>query len=330
MSTGTAWLGRTAGEVWAKVLDWPCPHPAMPKATARKGTRRIPRRVRELLGTPLTRELAIELMRSGELSSAKCSVVWNVDGRPLVQPVGDLSVPPGEGVLPVRRIGTYQQATHLIAMYPVLRDGYALMLTLESRLELAWTQQLDFDARVSAIYAQPFAMVWKHEAGTLVRIPDLAAVVEGRLAVFEVKPEHRLSDEWIRLSLDFTGHALRRAGVPFQICGDMTPQCRHNLLLLSRHRWPNPFVAAEVEAVKLARPRNVAEAVNIIGRTTSRASSRGSVTRLSLDLSDIRVGAEVVKHLIASGACWMNLDEPLNLGTPLEWTDSAWRIKWAA
>lgn len=324
-------MGRTAGAVWARVLDWPEPHPAMPKATARKGTRRIPKQVRKLLGTPLTRESATELIASGELSSTKCSVVWNVNGRPLVQPVGDVAVPPGVGVQPVRRIGTYQQATHLIAMYPVIRDGYSLMLTVESRLELAWLQQLDFDARVSAIYAQPFAMVWRHEKGSLIRIPDLAAVVDGRLAVFEVKPGHRMSDEWTRLSLDFAAHTLRRAGISFKVCGDISAQRRHNLLLLSRYRWPNPFIAAEVDAVKTARPRNVAEAVTIVGWfNVAAAQHDGGDTRPVFDLDDIRVGAQVAKHLIATGACWANLDEPLNLGTGLEWTDSPWRIEWAA
>jgi hypothetical protein len=330
MSVNSGDLRCTAAAVWANVSDSPGPHPAMPKATARKGTRRIPRRVRELLGTSLTRELAAQLMRSGELSTAKCSVVWNVDDRPSVQPVADLAVPPGDGVLPVRRIGTYQQATHLIAMYPVLRDGYSLMLTVESRLELAWLQQLDFDARVSAIYAQPFAMVWQHEAGTLIRILDLAAVVDGRLSVFEVKPAHRLSDEWTRLSLDFTARTLQTAGVPFQVCGDLSAQRRHNLSLLARYRWPNPFVGLEVEEVRAAQPRNVAEAIKIVGRSSSSTSFEGSFTGPSFSLSDVRVGVEVVKHLIASGACWVNLDEPLSLGTPLDWTGSAWRIEWAA
>lgn len=330
MSVSTETVRRTAEAVWAKVLDWPGPHPAMPKATARKGTRRIPRRVRELLGTPLTREVAAELMRSGGLSTAKCSVVWNVDDRPMVQPVADLSVPPGLGVLPVRRIGTYQQATHLIAMYPVLRDGYSLMLTVESRLELAWLQQLDFDARVSAIYAQPFAMVWQHEAGTLIRIPDFAAVVDGRLSVFEVKPGHRLSDEWTRLSLDFTARTLQTADVPFRVCGDLSAQRRHNLSLLARYRWPNPFIATEVEAVRSSQPRSVAAAIKIVERCSSTTSSQSSFTRPSFALGDIRVGAECVKHLVASGVCWVNLDEPLSMGTPLEWTDSAWRIEWAA
>lgn len=215
-------------------------------------------------------------------------------------------------------------------MYPVLRDGYVLMLSVESRLELAWLQQLDFDTRVSAIYAQPFALVWTHEEGTLVRIPDLAAVIEGRLIVLEVKPSHRLADAWTRMSLGFTAHTLTPAGIPFRVCGDLSAQRRHNLLILARYRWRNPFVAAEVAAVKSARPTTVCGAIEVVEHLRGTSATGDDSTGRRFEWSSAVVGVEVVKHLIASGACWADLDDPLSVGTALEWVDSAWRIEWAA
>lgn len=301
--------------LWAGVGDWPAPHPDMPKATARKGTRRMPPRVRELLGKPLTRELAHELIATGQLDPARCTVVWNVNDCPVAQPARDLAVPAGLGVLPIRRIGTHQDATNLIAMYPVLRDGWVLMISMESRLELGHTAQLSFDPDVSTIYAQPFAMVWRHPLGNLVRVPDLAAVIGGRLCVFEVKPEHRLRDEYTRLSLDFMAHTLRLAGTPFELLGALTAQRRHNLLLLARYRWPNPFLVAEVEAVRDARPASWADAV----KTIERLSDVVLIGRHAYDLQTLRVASEVVRHLLATGACHTDLDAPLGLTSVLDW-----------
>lgn len=305
--------------LWDAVSDWPSPHPDMPKATARKGTRRMPTRVRELLGKPLTREAAHELIASGQLNPAHCTVVWNVNECPVAQPVRDLAAPAMDRVLPIRRIGTHQEATNSIAMYPVLRDGCVLMISMESRLELGHATEISFDPAVSTIYAQPFAMVWRHPLGSLVRVPDLAAVINGRLHIFEVKPKHRRRDEYTRLSLDFMAHTLRLAGTPFAVLSDMAAQRRHNLLLLARYRWPNPFLAAEVEAIRDPQPASWADAVKII----ERMSAVVPISRHAYDLQSLRIASEVVRHLLATGQCRTDLDAPLGLTSILEWDPCA-------
>ncbi len=257
----------------------------------------------------------MRLIAAGEMGSARCVAVWNVDGVPVVQPISDLSVPPGWGVLPVRRIGTHRQATSSIAMYPVMRDGFRLMLLVESKLELAWVQQLDIHASVSAIHAQPFAMVWIHEQGQLFQVPDLAAVIDGNLTVFEVKPAHRAQDEWSQAKLGLMRDTLWAAGMGFRVLSDVTAQRAHNLQQITRWRDPNPWAADDVSAVLDVQPTSIGGIAKVVD-VSAGAMSGG---RGQFDVDVLRRTYVVAMHLLATGRCSTDLDAPLSLGSELRW-----------
>lgn len=289
----------------------------MPRATAKRGTRRIPVAVRSLLGRSLPRERAAEFIREGELCPARCSVIWNVGGLAVAQPIGEVAIPRSLDLLPVRRVGTYKGAPNAIAMFPVMRDGYALMLTVESLLELHHLTRLSFDPGITAMYAQPCAMVWKHEEGHLHHVPDLAAVRDGQLELFDVKREDQMSDPWVRIVLELTAETCRSVGVPFTVLGDVSRQMAHNLLLVSRYRWPNPFLAAECAAVLRAQPETVGGGCRVV--ESLRSGGNAVVDASDFSVSSIRVGQQVVKHLIAVGECRIHLDRPIGLASELTW-----------
>jgi len=134
----------------------PLPHPQQPRSTAKRGTRRTPPALRRYVLNGLGRADAAAALSAGVVSAERAKVVWNVGGRAVVQPLAKWAIPPGEDLLPARRIGTYRDAPNRIGMYPIIREGRALHLCAESRLEMGWFRALDIDPTVTWMHAQPF------------------------------------------------------------------------------------------------------------------------------------------------------------------------------
>lgn len=322
-------------ETWnarsAEACGLPVPHEMSPAATAKKGTRRIPPAIRRLVGRQLTRERAMALVHSGQLEEVRARVVWKVGESAVVQPVQDLAIPSDACLVePVRRIGTHEGAHSRIAMLPVIREGRAFMLTLDSGLELAWAQALDMHPDVSTLYGQPFMLIWDHEEGSIVHVPDLAAVVDGQLAVFEVKPTFRLQDPWIEARTGLAQRSLARGGAEYHLLGDVTRQRSMNLGLLSGYRRINPFLASEVQIGHDSNARTIGGMVNAIcqarghrvtpelfagdAEATSTPDPDGENMRL---VTSARIALEVAMHMLASGHVCTDLDQPLRLSSVL-------------
>ncbi len=274
-------------------------HPAMPKSTAKRGTRRMPPRLRSALRQPLAKDEALEAIRTGALLPDLCTVLWNIDEVPVAQPILDVVVPSGLSLRPVRRIGTYKGARNRIGMYPVHRDGHALMLCAESRLEMSWFRAADIDPRVSWIAAQPFVLVWPLGDRALVRICDLLIRFADGWLVADVKPDDLLArDPYARAVMAFTRRTLALAGLDYAVLGDMSLQRTVNLRAITRYRQPNYALGREVARMVDGEPRTA-----------------GGVL---LGCGD-HIGREVLMHLLAMGRCRAHLDEPIHRATVLTW-----------
>lgn len=313
----------------------PVPHETSPAATARGGARRIPPNVRRLVGRQLPRERATALVNAGQVGVSGGRMVWKVGERAVVQPFQDLSIPgPTYAVEPVRRVGTYEGAPSRIAMFPVIRDGRALMLTFDSGLELAWGQTLDMHRGVSALYAQPFMLIWRHAEGSIVHVPDLAAVIDGQLVVFEVKPSSRQTDPWLIARTRLAQSSLASSGVEYHLLSDVTRQRSMNLKYLSGYRRFNPFLAAEIQVGLQSNSRSIGGVVEAICRAHERpkaslvmagASEASDVICLLTDgavamareFASVRIGLEVALHVLATGQVYTDLDQPLRLSSLL-------------
>ena len=130
------------------------PHALMPRATARRGTRRMAPAISAVVGRQLARTRAMDLIASGGLDPGGCRVVWNVSGRAVIHPVAQVQVPPMESLHPVRRIGTFKGAESRISMLPVARGGKVTMIEMDSNLEAHHGTELSMDRRVSEIFCQ--------------------------------------------------------------------------------------------------------------------------------------------------------------------------------
>ena len=294
------------------------PHPLIPKATARRGTKRMAPEVRAVVGPTLTRARAAELMAAGKLDPGRCSVVWNLRGRPVSHPITQVQIPSLDSLLPVRRIGTHKRAESRIAMFPVLRGGGVTMLELESQLELHHAIELSLDPRVETLVAQPFLMVWRHEEGAMVHVPDLAARIGGQFTVFAVKPDDRLEGERTRRLFDFVAETLRCGRIDFRVLGSMSPQRKVNLVRIARYRWLDGRLQRLLEAIAPHAPRTVGGLSRLVnahlGLGAGCADAPGPHEM---------VGVDVALYAIAHGRVRVDLDAPLQMATSLTWSPRA-------
>lgn len=297
----------------------PDPHPLIPKATAKRGTRRMAPEIRAVIGKKLSRTRSSELIASGAIDPGRCIVVWNVKDRAVKHPVTQVQVPSTADLRPVRRIGTYRGAQSRISMYPVMRGAEVTMVELESQLELHHGIQLSLDPLVGDILAQPFLMLWRHEEGAIVHVPDLAATVDGRLRVFAVKPDDKARDERNRLIFDLAERSLRCGHIEFEILGSMSKQRQINLARLSRYRWPVPTLTKLVGVVHPHAPRSIGG----IHRVVREHLGMGGTLHLPEPGCPSLVSLDVALYALAHGWARTNLDEPIEWSTALTWTQKA-------
>lgn len=306
----------------------PVPHERSPGSTAKRGVRRLPVELGPLVGRRMQRARALELVVSGEVRPDEATVVWKVAGRTVIEDVGRASLPPLDLLDPVRRLGSYPGAPNQIAMLPVVRGGRAFMLTLDSGLEFAWAAALDMHPDVVDVFAQPLLLVWSHDEGSIVHVPDLAVTTADGLLVLEVKPDHRLEDPWIQARSHLMQQTMRVAGFDYQVLAGVSKQKALALRELVTYRYPNPYLAVETAAAAASTADTVwgriAAVLEVRGRgdgwwpqhEPSEIHTLGDGDAEETRLS-IAVAMEVVKHLIASGQVYAELNDGVQLWTRL-------------
>lgn len=279
----------------------PPAHPAMPSSTAKRGTRRMAPEVRRSLPPPATRDETRAALEAGLVDPARARVVWNVNDRAVVQPILDMVIPDGLTLRPVRRLGSYRGAPNRLGMYSTIREGCALFLCAESRLEMGWFRALDIDPLVTWMHAQPFALYWRLGRKAIYHIPDILVIRDGQPIVCDVKPDaHLIDDSYAQLVMGLTAATVKLVDVGFQRLGDIPPQAALNLRAVARYRRPNPHLTDQVAQVLGARPLTAAGLFALC--------------------EDVHAGYEVFMHLLAAGACRTDLGLPFHRGTGLDWT----------
>lgn len=274
-------------------------HPVSPRATAIRGTRRSHPNVRRLIPRPIERHRAAAAITAGHVDTSAALVLWNVGGQAQTQAIHQFDIPDDIDLRPARRIGTYQGARSRMGHFATVRDEMAIMLEVESREEHGWLRALAMEPGVTWLHTQPFVLIWPDvDDGSILHIPDIAAVRYGTPVVVDVKPA-ALVTEYDRLVLELTTATLADAGVDHQVHGDLGLQAKANLISIRRQRNINPRFDHLVRLVIEQRPATAHHVLTLCGTSA--------------------IGRTVLFHLVANAICRIPLDEPVHRSTQIEW-----------
>jgi hypothetical protein len=250
----------------------------------------------------LTRVEATAVMLDGAVA-ADCAVVyWNVADKSVQQDVSSFAVPDLADLLPARRLGTHPRARNRISHFASGRDGHALMLEAESRLEMHHLRALDMDPSVEGLHTQPFILVWQVGDAAIYHFPDILALRSGHPLVVDVKPD-ALTDDFARLIFALTAAALTPNGVEYRLAGSVSPQSETNHMAIRRWKIVDPRLARVAEHVASQRPATAHHALSMSGGP--------------------KIGREVLFHLLANGRCRIDMDQPIHRATKIDWSVGA-------
>lgn len=275
-------------------------HHRNPRSTARKGSMRVKKPIREHMPRPLRREDALRAISSGLVDPAEALVLWNVADRPLLQDITAFQVPMTPDLMPVRRIGTYQGAQSRMGWFATERDGHAIFLETDSRTEQHCLRVLDMEPGVTWLHTQPFVIIWSTGNGSVLHTPDILALQHGQPRVVDVRPESR-RDEYDESIFALTRRTLAQASVGFHVEGSPTPQSMFNHLVVRRWKRPNAFLFDLVQLVETNRPRTAHHALTLCGGHER--------------------GLPVLFHLRANARCMFDLTQAVHRATPIDWPE---------
>lgn len=273
-------------------------HPRSPRSTARRGTRRMAKTLRELIPRALGQDEATAAMLDGVVAPEWAVVVWNVADKPVLQEVCTFAIPESGDLLPVRRIGTHPEAPNRVSHFATVRDGQAIMLEAESRLEMHHLRATDMEPGVTWLHTQPLVLVWPLDGAAIIHIPDILAKHWGRPIVIDVKPDE-LTTDYHRLTFSLTQASLALGGVEHRVAGSVTAQSETNHIAVRRYKIIDPTLAEAVVDVVSQRPATAFHLLRICG--------------------DPKIGREVFFHLLANGRCRIAMDRPIHRTTQIDW-----------
>ncbi|GAA2582041.1 TnsA-like heteromeric transposase endonuclease subunit [Streptomyces tubercidicus] len=119
----------------------------------------------------------------------------------------------------------------------------------ESRLELSRLLLADFDARVSAIVAQPFLLTTWIEGKRRRHIPDYLLVTDDGPVVVDVKPRHRLEDPKVALAFAWTRQVVESRGWAYEVFSEPPAAELENVRFLAGYRRSGLFDQSLVDEV---------------------------------------------------------------------------------
>lgn len=291
--TDTAQRGADDGRI-----PVPPVHPRSPKSTARRGTRRMAPSLRQLMPRALSRHEATEAMLEGSVDPASAHFVWNVGNKPVLQEAQAFTTPNSVDLLPARRIGTHPDAPNRVSHFATVRDGLALMLEAESRLEMHHLRVIDMDPQVTMLQTQPMVVIWPYQGAAILHVPDILAIRRSQPVVVDVKPD-ALQDEYCKLTFALTSTSLAVAGVEHRVGGSVSRQCEMNYRAVRRWKLADPNLKSRIEAVQAEQPATAHHLLSICGDTAT--------------------GREVFFHLIANGQCQIDMNKPIHRATRISW-----------
>jgi hypothetical protein len=179
-------------------------------------------------------------------SSAGEATVWIRYDRDVVTPVplSQLRVELFVGSVPWRRWRSHHGQTHLSGSFWAATTGGHVIY--ESRLELARLLLADFDAMVTALWAQPCRVEAIVAGKQRHHVPDfLFASPTGQVTVVNVKPAGRLADPKVAEALAWPGDLFTGHGWRYEVWSGCDPVLLENVRFLAGYRRPG-IVAAQV------------------------------------------------------------------------------------
>lgn len=175
------------------------------------------------------------------------------------------------------------------------------LVIYESRLELAWLLDADFDRSVSKIVTQPFLMTAQVDGTFRRHIPDFLLMTDSGPVVVDVKPKRRLARPEVASTFAWSRQVVESRGWRFEVRSEPDPVRLENIRFLAGYRRSWLFAQEITERLDAAIPD---------GSTLADAFAAAP------EVETARVRA-VVLHLLWSGRFVTELDVRLGPGSVL-------------
>lgn len=120
------------------------------------------------------------------------------------------------------------------------------LIGYESRLELVWLREADFDRQVTRIVSQPFLMEAVVDDRIRRHIPDYLLVREDEsVCVLDVKPFEMLNRPTVRASLSWSREVVEQLGWEYRVESEPDPVRLMNVRFLAGYRRDFQFSDSE-------------------------------------------------------------------------------------
>lgn len=282
--------------------------PQPPRVPARRGARRIDRKVSELLGSQMRRADAARALADSDaladLVESAQVIYW--DGKhPHIRPLASPDPLPVSEMHPVRRIGTYHGARSRFAYHPTQFAGHRHLVLAESLLECSWMQEIDRRPQHWGYLGQAIWITWRLGNRQIAHVPDIVGQdSDGHQWIADVRHTRGMDT-----STGLIMNVLMRAScvasdLDYQIFNDMPPQRRKNLETLSTMRWRKPVESTQWwREVEAEQPTRFADLAACAGDGPS--------------------GRHRALRVIAQCHVDIDLSQPIVSGTEVHWRERA-------
>jgi hypothetical protein len=278
--------------------------PQPPRVPARRGARRIDRKLTELLGSQMRRDDVTRVLGDpdavGELIASATFLYW--DGKHVyTRPMASPEPLPLVDMHPVRRIGTYHGARSRFAFHPTQFGCHRHLVLAESLLECSWLQSFDRRPTHWGYLGQAVFVTWRLGNRRIVHVPDVVGEdVDGRQWIADVRHSHGMDSSTGRVMDRLMRATCVATDLDYAIYNDMAPQVRRNLEVLSTMRWRN-----------------------LVSNTSwwpgVRDASPGRFVDLTTAAGGGPIGRRRALRVIAQCHADFDLHLPLDSATPLTW-----------
>jgi hypothetical protein len=175
------------------------------------------------------------------------------------------------------------------------------LVIYESRLELAWLLDADFDRSVSRIVAQPFLMTAQVDGVVRRHIPDFLLLTDSGPLVVDVKPARRLARPEVASTFAWSRQVVESRGWRFEVRSEPDPLRLENIRFLAGYRRSWLFAPESIERLDA-----------VVRDGSALAEAFAAVP----EFEPSRVRAAIL-HLLWSGRFVTDLDVPLGPGSVL-------------
>lgn len=153
---------------------------------------------------------------------------------------------------PWRTFRWHREQTHFSGSF--WSSTESSLVIYESRLELAWLLEADFDRSVSRIVAQPFLMTAQVDGVVRRHIPDFLLLTSSGPLVVDVKPARRLAWTEVASTFAWSRQVVESRGWRFEVRSEPDPVRLENIRFLAGYRRSWLFAPEIIERLDAAVP----------------------------------------------------------------------------